>query len=120
MPAMKRAFPKQTTACNLALVTALSAAALLGGCSQKTETPQQHLSKADSAFKKGQLVEAEQEYRQVLRLAPDDAAAQRQLGLLYFEQGQIRQALPLLRRAAEANPDNWDLKTKLVRSYLVG
>ena len=74
--------------------------------------------KSESRIRRGQLVEAEQEYREVLRVAPSDSVAQRQLGLLYFEQGQIRQALPLLKRAADAEPDNLELKSKLVRSYL--
>ena len=93
---------------------------LAGGCSQKTETPQQHLSKANVAFEKGQFVEAEQEYREVLRVAANDSVAQRQLGLLYYEQGQARQALPLLKRASDAEPDNLELKSKLVRTYLAG
>jgi tetratricopeptide (TPR) repeat protein len=117
MSAAKSLVSKSATARNIAFV-ALLMAGLTAGCSQKTETPQQHLSKANLAFEKGQFVEAEKEYREVLRVAPSDSVAQRQLGLLYFEQGQIRQALPLLKRAADAEPDNWELKTKLVRTYL--
>src|SRR5690349_9470095 len=120
MSAGKSIISKRITTRNLAVVAALSVAGLATGCSQKTETAQEHLSKANIAFEKDQLVDAEHEYREALRLAPSDAVAQRQLGLLYFEQGQIRQALPLLKRAADSEPDNWDLKTKLVRSYLVG
>ena len=118
MPAAKSVVSKSATACNFALVAALLVAALTGGCSQKSETPQQHLSKANLAFEGGKFAEAEQEYREVLRLAPSDSVAQRQLALLYFEQGQVRQALPLLKRAADAEPDNLELKSKLVRTYL--
>ena len=92
MPAAKSFVSKSATARNIAFVAALSVAALTGGCSQKAETPQQHLSKANLAFEKGQFVEAEREYREVLRVAPSDSVAQRQLALLYFEQGQARQA----------------------------
>src|SRR5215472_184811 len=106
MPAAKSLVSKSATACNIVLVAALLVAALTAGCSQKTETPQQHLAKANVAFEKGRFTEAEGEYREVLRAAPSDADAQRQLGLLYLEQGQVRQALPLLKRAAEAEPDN--------------
>lgn len=120
MPAAKSVLSKRATAHAIAFLAPLLVTAVLGGCSQKTESPQQHLSKANSAFEKGQFIEAEQEYREVLRTAPSDPVAQRQLGLLYFEQGQIRQALPLLKRTAEAEPDNLDIKTKLVRSYLMG
>lgn len=117
MPAANFVVWKSATACNIAFVAALSVVVLTAGCS-KTETPQQHLSKATLAFEKGQFVEAEHEYREVLRVAPSDAMAQRQLGLLYFEQGQIRQALPLLKRASDAEPDDLELKSKLVRTYL--
>jgi len=120
MPAVKSDVSKAATARSIAFLAVLLSAALVGGCSQKTETPQQHLSKANAAFEKGQFVEAEQEYREVLRVAPNDSVAQRQLGLLYFEQGQARQALPLLKRASDAEPDNLDLKNKLVRTYLAG
>jgi tetratricopeptide (TPR) repeat protein len=118
MPAANSVVSKSAIACNFALVVALALAVLTAGCSQKTETPQQHLSKANHAFEMGQFAEAEQEYREVLRLAPSDSVAQRQLALLYFEQGQVRQALPLLKRAADAEPDNLELKSKLVRTYL--
>src|SRR5690348_15428765 len=109
---------KRAPAVKITFFAALSVTALMSGCSQKTETPQQHLSKANAAFEKGQLVEAEQQYREVLRAAPTDAVAQRQLASLYFAQGQIRQALPLLKRAVESEPDNLELKLKLVRAYL--
>ena len=120
MRAVKPAVSKGVKAHRIAFLAALSIAVLTGGCSQKTETPQQHLSKANVAFEKGQFVEAEQEYREVLRVAPNDSVAQRQLGLLYYEQGQARQALPLLKRASDAEPDNLELKSKLVRTYLAG
>jgi tetratricopeptide (TPR) repeat protein len=120
MRAAKLVVSKGVKAHRIAFLAALSMAVLTGGCSQKTETPQQHLSKANVAFEKGQFVEAEQEYREVLRVAPNDSVAQRQLGLLYYEQGQARQALPLLKRASDAEPDNLELKSKLVRTYLAG
>lgn len=120
MPVSKLVVSKRSSAGKIAVLATLLLAVGMGGCSQKTDTPQQHLSKANVAFDKGQLAEAEHEYREVLRLASSDPVAQRQLGLLYFEQGQLRQALPLLKRAADAEPDNLELKTKLVRTYLGG
>ena len=53
---------------------------------------------------------------EVLRLAPNNPVAQRQLGILYFDQGQLRQAFPLLKRAADGEPNNLDLQLKLVRA----
>ena len=70
-----------------------------GGCRecrlfQRAEpTKEQLLSRAEDAFAAGQYDKAEKEYREVLRLAPDDPAALRQLGIIYFDQGQIRAGL---------------------------
>ena len=117
MPAAKLVVWKRAKAVNIWVF----GGTLNGGADERLfakDMPQQHLSKANVAFEKAQFVEAEHEYREVLRLAPSDAVAQRQLGLLYFEQGQIRQAFPLLKRAADAEPDNLEVETKLVRSYL--
>src|ERR1700716_2542217 len=105
--------------CKAALFLALTLAALAAGCSnQQADTPEQHLAKANLALNNDQLIEAEKEYREVIRLAPNDAVAQRQLGIVYFEQGQFGQAFPLLKRAADAEPNNLDLQIKLVRTYL--
>src|SRR4029450_5842097 len=98
MPTAKSLVSKSATACNKVLLAAFLVAAPTAGCSQKTETPQQHLTKANAAIENDHLVEAEKEYREVLRLAPTDAVALRQLGILYLDQGQLRQALPLLKR----------------------
>src|SRR3982075_3377895 len=105
--------------CKAALFLALTLAALAAGCSnQQADTPEQHLAKANLALNNDQLIEAEKEYREVIRLAPNDAVAQRQLGIVYFEQGQFPQAIPLLKRAADAEPNNLDLQIKLVQTYL--
>ena len=58
MPAAKSFVSKSATARAIVLLAALSVAALTAGCSQKTETPQQLLSKANLAFEKGRFVEA--------------------------------------------------------------
>src|SRR6185312_6619271 len=57
MTAVKLVVSKSVTPAFLAV---LVMATLTGGCSQKTETPQQLLSKANEAFEKGQFVAAEQ------------------------------------------------------------
>jgi tetratricopeptide (TPR) repeat protein len=106
--------PRRTTIC-LAIVLATVGA----GCSkQNVDTPEQHLTKANAALENDHLVEAEKEYREVLRLAPNDPVAQRQLAIIYLDQGQLRQAFPLLQRAAQADPNNLDLQIKLVRANL--
>ena len=66
------------------------------------------------------MVEAEKGYREVLRLRPDDPVAQRQLGIIYFDQGQLQQAYPLLKKSAELEPDNVDVQLKLAHTYFTG
>ena len=64
--------------------------------------------------------QAEKGYREVLRLRPDDPVAQRQLGIIYFDQGQLQQAYPLLKKSAELEPDNIDVQLKLAQAYFIG
>ena len=89
----------------LALCLALANAA----CSKDEPTKEQRLSRADAAFAAGQSDKAEKEYRDVLRLAPDDPTALRQLGIIYLDQGQIRTGLSAaqeIRRTAAGRSGN--------------
>src|SRR2546430_10042709 len=79
----------------LAFVLSLVAIASFG-CAKEEENKEQHLSRANDYLAAGQYDKAEKEYRDVLRLAPDDPAALRQLGMIYLDHGQILQAYPLL------------------------
>ena len=90
------------------------------GCAKEEESKEQHLSRANDYFAAQQYIQAEKEYRDVLRLAPEDPTAVRQLGLLYLEQGQIRQAYPLLKRTAELQPDDTEIQFKLGQIFLAG
>src|SRR5262245_14732733 len=76
------------------------------GCSKDPPTKDEFLSRADKAFAAQQLAEAAKDYREVLRLEPDNRVAQRQLGLIYFDQGQARDAYILLTKISELEPDN--------------
>jgi tetratricopeptide (TPR) repeat protein len=105
------------TALRLALSLALGA--LGAGCS-KQPTPEQHLAQGNQALERSKLREAEKEYSEVLRLAPGNTVALRQLGTLYFAQGQLRQAFSFLKRAADSEPKDLDVQIMIARSYLAG
>src|SRR6267378_2115784 len=62
------------------------------GCAKEEESKEQHLSRANDYLAAEQYEKAEKEYRDVLRLAPEDPAALRQLGSIYVDQGQMLQA----------------------------
>ena len=96
------------------LVFALSLVAVASaGCSKEEPTKDELLSRAKDAFAAEQYDKAEKDYRDVLRVAPEDPAALRQLGIIYLDQGQILQAYPLLKKSAELQPDDPEIQLKL-------
>src|SRR5262245_38656020 len=94
-------------------------AAASASCAKDEPTQEQLLNRANEAFAAQKLVEAEKGYREVLRLRPDDPVAQRQLGIIYFDQGQLQQAYPLLKKSAELEPENVDVQLKLAQTYFI-
>src|SRR5262245_17805714 len=81
---------------HLRMILALCLATLANAaCSKNEPTKEQLLARADAAFAAEEFDKAEKEYREVLRLAPDDLPALRQLSTIYLDQGQIAQAYPL-------------------------
>src|SRR5262249_10395105 len=83
------------------------------GCSKQGPSKDQLLARAKEALESGQLLRAEKDYRDVLRVAPEDPTALSQLAILYSEQGQFLQAFPLLKKSAELNPDDTYVQTRL-------
>lgn len=94
------------------IVTLSLMAVLNCGCSKTGDSKEVLLSRANDYFAADQYNKAEKEYREVLRLAPTDPVALGQLGILYHEQGQIQQAYPLLKKAAELKPDDREVQLK--------
>src|SRR5712691_5108190 len=90
------------------LVLALTVIAVAGAsaaCSKQDNSKEAHLSRAKDYLASDQLAKAEREYRDVLRLDSADPTAVRELALIYQGQGQLLQAYPLLKRAAELRPE---------------
>jgi tetratricopeptide (TPR) repeat protein len=101
----------------LALALPLVAIASFG-CAKEQDSKEQHLSRASDYLAAGQYDKAEKEYRDVLRLAPEDPAALRQLGSIYLDQGQTLQAYPLLKKSSELQPDDPEIQVKLAATFL--
>jgi tetratricopeptide (TPR) repeat protein len=93
-------------------------ASMVFGCAKEEDNKEQHLTRADQHFSANQYGKAEKEYRDVLRLAPEDPVALRQLGIIYLDQGQIVQAYPLLKKAVELQPDDPESQFKLGEIFL--
>jgi tetratricopeptide (TPR) repeat protein len=90
------------------------------GCAKEQDTWQQHLSRANDYSAAQQWDKAEKEYREVLRLAPENPTALRQLGILYLDQGQTPQAFPLLKKVSELQPEDPEIQVKLGTLLLSG
>ena len=95
----------------LRLCTALMLATS-GACTKEADTQETRLSRANAYFSADQFDKAEKEYREVLRSTPNNPEALRRLGILYHEQGQLLQAYPLLKRAAELQSDDAEVQLK--------
>jgi tetratricopeptide (TPR) repeat protein len=86
------------------------------GCSKAVPTQDQLLSRANDALAAEQYDRAEKDYREVLRLVPNQPVALRQLGTIYLDQGQLIQAYPLLKQATDLQPEDPELQLKLGRA----
>jgi predicted Zn-dependent protease len=100
-------------------ILALALAAVANtGCSKHDPSKDEILSRANDAFAAGKYAEAEKAYRDVLQLTPADPVAVRQLGIIYSDRGQLLAAYPLLKKAAELEPDNLEVQLKLGQTLL--
>ncbi len=84
--------------------------------------PGLRLNLALALFKSGQLKQAIPEFEALLKAAPPDSPdAQRLtilLGMAHYGIAQYEQAAPLLKRAADRDPQNLPLRLALAHSYL--
>ena len=96
----------------LALVVAAGA-----GCTKQARA-NRSLARADRDFQAEKYDQAEIEYMNVLRNPRLNAAAVRQLGLLYYAEGRIPRAFQFLQEAARRDPANPEVRLKLGEIYL--
>lgn len=94
------------------IVTILLLAILFTSCSADSQKAR-YLELADRYFKAGEYEKAKIEYLNVLRLDFNNAIAESQLGIIWFEQGAPLRAYPYLTKARELTPDNLEARTKL-------
>ncbi len=88
-----------------------------GGCSRQA-TKEQSLEQGDRHFAAGDYDKAEVEYLSVLHQDAKCFQAIRRLGLIWFEQGRLERALPMLVKSRELQPDNLDVREKLGLAWL--
>jgi tetratricopeptide (TPR) repeat protein len=76
-----------------------------------------HVKRGDRYFSQQQYREAVIEYQNVLRIAPANAHAIRQLGLAHYQVGDLEPALAHLRKAQELGPADAPVQLKLGTIY---
>lgn len=96
----------------------LLVAVLLVGCSSKSSRVDRYISNADDRFSSGDYASAEIEYLNAIKLDHELHHAVARLGVIYFDQGRLRQAAPHLRRAVQLDPDNLEVAYRLALLYL--
>lgn len=70
-----------------------------------------------SYLRRGQLPEAEEQFKKLIALAPDDRLGYANLGLTYLQAGRYRDAEPQLRRARDLDPTNAEVALLLAKLY---
>ncbi|WP_414661859.1 tetratricopeptide repeat protein [Horticoccus sp. 23ND18S-11] len=95
-----------------------AAALFLNGCSKEGRIAKR-LAEAEAYYKAGDYDKAEVEYKNVLQTSGPNPTALARLGSIYFDQTRLtRTTFALLFRAAEAQPDNLEVKIRLGYFYL--
>jgi tetratricopeptide (TPR) repeat protein len=99
----------------------LMIALVLAGCARTPEAKKaRHLERGNRYFKQEQYREAILEYRNALRIEQKNPVATRQLGLAYYQLGQVGMAFRFLTAAQELEPDHTDVRLKLATIYVLG
>src|SRR5271166_3811076 len=97
------------------LVSTLTMVMLLAiagtGCTAKLKASY-HQKRADRYYNSGQFDQAEIEYKNVLRNAPENAQAWSRLGVIYFDQGRLGEANQVLMRARQLDTNNCEVRLK--------
>ena len=79
-----------------------------------------HLKAAERYVAEKKWKEATIEYRIALRFDPQNLDAVKKLGLAYYENGQLGEAFPPLKRYHDQNPNDLEVRQKLGTIYLMG
>ncbi|MDB6092986.1 MAG: repeat-containing protein [Verrucomicrobia bacterium] len=87
-------------------------ALVIVGCSPEAKKVR-YMEQADRYFADGKYDEAEIDYKNALKLDGRNAHAVGQLGIIYYEQGNVTRALTFLTGAESIKPDNPDVRLRI-------
>ncbi len=91
---------------------------VLIGCSQEAKK-ERHWRRAEKYFSENKFREAIIEYKNVLQIDPNSAAARHKLGLAFLRTGQFREAFGELSKSVELDPELIDARIQLGNLYLL-
>ena len=94
-----------------------SSAVLLSGCSSEKKLAG-HMEKAETYMAAGEYDKAEIELKNAIRLDTESMDPAALLGQIYFEQGRLAQAAPILYAVAQEDPENLDNRVNLALVFL--
>jgi tetratricopeptide (TPR) repeat protein len=93
-------------------------ALFLTNCSREQSTVEARLSRAQDYLAHAEYDKAEGELLRLLRLAPSNFEAVRQLGFMYYDEGRYSLALLSLKKLADLEPQNLDVQIKVGQIFL--
>ena len=108
----------RSAAATLALLALLPCATARLGAQDVSPQVQQLYTEAQQAQQSQNVAVAEQRYKRILQLAPNLGPAYNNLGRIYFNQGQYRQAIDTLTRGLAVAPDMAPAQVMLGASLL--
>jgi tetratricopeptide (TPR) repeat protein len=108
---------KKVSLIHLPCLLALALCLIVGAGCTKASKARRRLAAADKAFQAQKYDDAEIEYRSVLSLSRANPIAIRQLGLIYFEEGRLVDALGVLQLALKQDTNNLQVQLKLAELY---
>src|SRR5436190_23941869 len=109
--------------CKRALALSVFAMVLAGASCRSKPVDTQELLTAQSiglrSLQRGELQQAEQQFKKVVSLVPNDPLGHANLGLTYLQGGKYAEAETELRRAQELNPRSAEVGLILAKLYAV-
>ncbi len=103
---------------SLAIVTSC-ALICLPGCGGAASSEAKHLARGKAFFATGKLEKARVEFRNALQVAPNDAVARYENGIVDEKMGNLRDAARFFQGAIDINPDYVLARAKLGRMYVL-
>jgi tetratricopeptide (TPR) repeat protein len=97
----------------------IAAALLLGACEKPKEQEAKYTEHGKSLYDKGDLVKATLEFKNALQINPLASVPQYYLGLIAEKQRNVGAALDAFRKAADADPKNFDANLKAGQMVLM-